>query len=493
LIAGTISCFRKKARTGSTNLAGVLASAILTIMNDAVNKKQPLAWWRRALLALVLTAMALLAFLILTDYLVERQLGNEIIKISRKNEPITFLDLQPSINQGSTGEDAAAYYQEALSSVPLSDLENLSKLNTFYRKSIISLPANQFPSEIYEKVTQDLAKLQPVLEKFDKAGTLPLSRFDIGLEHGMQICKTHLNNVQAAVLLLSLRMLHLILQGEDNAAVDSVVTTLKLIRVLDSYPTMVLHTAKLLIVANACQDIHLLLEHAHPSEKSLAKLQDALSQTIPANTLERMFFAERAYQLEIGRNLLPDNIASRFLQDNVPPLPERLSLPSSRLGRLRLRQASVRYLRDMAKLIAAAQRPWPQPLDATANNMPPPMGQVPTEKPIGLLSGGAVFIHLTAETLALVRCTILTIAIERYRRQHGELPASLNDLCPAYIDSLPLDPYTGKELLFSRNEETYVVYSVGANRKDDGGSTIRKAKEVHPLDCGLRIRLRKPE
>jgi hypothetical protein len=86
---------------------------------------------------------------------------------------------------------------------------------------------------------------------------------------------------------------------------------------------------------------------------------------------------------------------------------------------------------------------------------------LPTEMPAGLLSGGAVFIRLTAETFALVRCTTLTIAVERYRHQHGK--------------------------------ESYVVYSVGANRKDDGGSTMRKAEENRPLDCGLRIRLQKPE
>jgi hypothetical protein len=458
-------------------------------MNDAVNKKQPLSWWRRASLALVLIAMALLAFLILADYLAERQLGNEIIKISRASEPITSLDLQPDINQSGTGEDAAPYYEKALSSIPPGNLENLNKVNTFYRKSIISLPANQFPSEINEKVAQDLAKLQPVLEKFDKAADLPLSRFDIGIEQGMQVCRTSLNCVQMAALLLSLRTLHLVLQGEDDAAVNSAITTLKMTRVLDSCPTMVLHTTKAIFVANTCQDIHLLLEHAHPSEKSLAKLQDALSQTIPTNTLERMFFAERAYQLEMARNLLPDNIASRFLQDKVPPLPERLSLPSSRWGQLRVRRASVRYLRDMAKLIAVAHRPWPQPLDDAAVTN----ASLPTEKPTGLLSDSAVFIRLTAETLASVRCTILTIAVERYRRQHSELPAALDDLHPAYIDSLPLDPFTGKELLFSRDEETYVVYSVGANRRDDGGSTIRKAGENGPQDCGLRTRLRKPE
>ena len=457
-------------------------------MNEAMNKQQPLPWWRCILLALVLIAMVLLAALILTDYLTERQFGNEIIKISRAGEPITFLELQADLNQSSTEEDAGRYYAEALSSIPLSDIENLKQVNTFYRKNIISLPAKQFPSDTHEKITQNLAKLQPVLEKFDKAGTLPLSRFNIGIEQGIQVCKTHLDRVQIAAFLLSLRTLHLVIEGKDDAAVDSAITMLKMIRILDSYPTMVLHTAKVIFAAHACQDIHLLLEHTRPSEQSLAKLQEVLSQTIPANALERMFHAERAYQLEIARNLIPENVTFRFLQDKVPDLPERLSLPPSRWGRLRIRRKSVRYLHEMAQLITAARRPWPEPLDAIAVNIPQS-----TEKSRGLLSSGAVFIRLTAETLALVRCTILTVAIERYQRHHGELPAVLDNLCPAYIDSLPLDPFTGKNLLFSNDEETYVVYSVGTNRQDDGGFTIRKVDEKSPQDCGLRIRLRQPK
>ncbi|MDD5326433.1 MAG: hypothetical protein PHY02_01305 [Phycisphaerae bacterium] len=457
-------------------------------MNNTANKKEPLSWWRRALLAMVLIVMALLTFLILADYLAEKQLGDEIIKISQAGEPITFLDLQAGFNQSSEGEDAAAYYEEGLFNLLRGDLGNLSKVNTFYRKSIISLPANQFPGEIKEKVAQSLATLQPVLEKFDKAGALPLSRFDIGIEQGMKVCRTSLNCAQTAAFLLSLRTLHLVMQGEDDAAVDSAITMLKMTRILDSCPTMILHTAKAVFVAYACEDIHLLLEHAHPSEKSLARLQEALSQTMPANSLERMFFAERVYQLERAKNLIPDNIASRFLQDKVADLPEQFSLPSSRWGRLRVRRKSAQYLRDMAELIAVAQRPWPGPLDDTVANLP-----LPARKPGELLSSGAVFIRLTAETVALVRCSILAIAVERYQRQHGELPIALEDLCPAYIDSLPLDPFTGKKLLFSRDEETYAVYSVGANRLDDGGSTMRQADESGPQDFGLRIRLRKPQ
>ena len=103
-----------------------------------------------------------------------------------------------------------------------------------------------------------------------------------------------------------------------------------------------------------------------------------------------------------------------------------------------------------------------------------------------------MLVRLTAQTLTVVRCTILAIVIERYRRSHGELPSSLDEVLPTYINSIPLDPLTGKKLLYSHDEETYVVYSVGINRQDDGGSIKPKADEKRPQDWGLRIHFREP-
>ena len=457
-------------------------------MSETLKKKQPLPWWRRILLGLVLIAMALLAAFMLISYLAERQLGAEIVRISQAGEPITFLDLQAELEPSSTGEDASAYYAEALRSIRPDDLENLMRVNIFYRRNMLSLPASQFPGDVREEITQNLANFQPVLEKFDKGANLPLCRFDIGIEQGMQVYQTRLRHVRTAVALLSLRTSHLVLHGEDDAAVNSVISILKMIRIFDPHPTMALHGAKIASVGLACEDICLILELARPSEKSLAKLQKILSETIPANVLERMFFAERVYRIETARNLIPENIVLRFLQDKAPDLPERLPLPASRRGRLLVRHKSAQYLREMAQLIAAARRPWPEPLDIIVGN-----GNESTEKSSGLISSAAVFVRFTGETLASVRCTILAIAIERYRRSHGELPGSLDELFPIYIDSMPLDPFTGKKLLYSCDGETYVVYSVGINRQDDNGSIIPEADQKSPQDRGLRIRFHKPE
>ncbi len=259
-------------------------------------------------------------------------------------------------------------------------------------------------------------------------------------------------------------------------------------RIFDSHPTVILHSVKVACVGYACQDIGLLLQRGRLSDKTLARLQEVLSQTIPADILERIFLAERVYQTEIGRNLIPANITSQFLQDKAPDLPERLSLPTSYWGQLRLRRKAVWFFRNMAQLIAAAHRPWPEPLGVIVDNAPESM-----KKTRELFSNAAACVYLTGEIIAYVRCTTLAVALERYRRSNRQLPDSLGNLSPNYIDSVPPDPFTGKKLLYNHDAESYIVYSVGVNRQDDDGAVIRLAGKKTRQDCGLRIQFREPQ
>jgi len=453
-------------------------------MSKTEREKQPLPKWRRILLGLVLMAMVSLAAFMLVGYFIERQLGKEIVKISRAGEPVTFVDLLPAPILGAIGNDAAVYYVEVLSSIPPGDVENLRLIRILYHKNIVSLPPNQFPGDTREKVAQNLAGLKPMLEKLDKSTDLPLSSFYIGIEQGMEICQARLRSVRAAVLLLSLRTLESILSSDGDAAANSIISSLKMMRIFDFSPTMTVYTAKILFVAQLCQDIHIMLVYSRPSDNSLLKLQKVLSETIGPDAMERMFYAERVYQIELGRNLIPGKISSRLLQEKVPDLPERLSLPRSRWGRLRLRQLATRFLRDMAWLITSVRRPWPEPLDTITANV-----TASEEKANNLLTNSATSISITAETYAFVRCTTLAIAIERYRRIQSQLPDSLDNIVPTYIDSVPLDPFTGKKLLYNSDKEGYTVYSAGINRKDDGGSVIRKPNQPVRLDHGIRIQL----
>jgi hypothetical protein len=65
-----------------------------------------------------------------------------------------------------------------------------------------------------------------------------------------------------------------------------------------------------------------------------------------------------------------------------------------------------------------------------------------------------------------------TIAcLEAYRKEKGSYPVSLAKLVPDYMPDLPLDPWTGKPLIYRLTPPRYTLYAVGPNGVDDGGVT----------------------
>ncbi len=70
---------------------------------------------------------------------------------------------------------------------------------------------------------------------------------------------------------------------------------------------------------------------------------------------------------------------------------------------------------------------------------------------------------------ALQGATETLIALKAYAKDKGALPASLADLVPEYLPSIPQDPYDGKALKYSAEKK--ILYSVGSDHVDNGGST----------------------
>jgi len=437
------------------------------------------ALWRRILLYVVVAAMTAVIILMLISYLAHRQFGREIIKINKAGEPVTFADLHKNQSSIPVTQDANSFYFEALRQIRPEELNNFKQINLFYRVNLAALPANQFPADLHDKVSKSLDRAQPVLANIDKAAAFEQSVFDIGITYGSQVARGRLDCAQGAVFLVSLRTLDLIRSNQADKAADSITSSLKLLRVFDSYPTMLVQGRKLTCAGTICSDIQLLLVRCKPSDKRIEKLQSVLEESFPSDTLTTMLLAERIYQLEIARNLIPKGIVSKYLAADIPALPERLELPDFTWHRMRMFIRSVSYMRDIARLIAISRMSWPGPLDELTE---------PKSKPVRLVSTVALLSRLTADTLATVHCATAAVAIERYQRQEKKFPDSINDISPKYIKSIPSDPYTGKPLLLVSDESGYSVYSAGSNRIDDGGAITPKQDQTTVLDIGIRIK-----
>jgi hypothetical protein len=71
--------------------------------------------------------------------------------------------------------------------------------------------------------------------------------------------------------------------------------------------------------------------------------------------------------------------------------------------------------------------------------------------------------------IAHLRTAQVALAIQRYRLAASEIPDSLSDLVPTYLDEVPKDPFGGNELRYKKLDVGYVVYSIGEDLTDDGG------------------------
>ncbi|WP_309399718.1 hypothetical protein [Cerasicoccus maritimus] len=67
------------------------------------------------------------------------------------------------------------------------------------------------------------------------------------------------------------------------------------------------------------------------------------------------------------------------------------------------------------------------------------------------------------------RVTYLLAALRLYQMDHQSLPTKLSDLVPAYIPSIPADPFDGQPIRY--DAERAVLYSVGIDFIDNGGNS----------------------
>jgi hypothetical protein len=70
------------------------------------------------------------------------------------------------------------------------------------------------------------------------------------------------------------------------------------------------------------------------------------------------------------------------------------------------------------------------------------------------------------------RLLVADLALRLYRLEHGEAPSGLDALVPTILRSVPIDPYSGKPLIYRKHAGGEALYSVGPDGDDDRLSPV---------------------
>jgi hypothetical protein len=223
--------------------------------------------------------------------------------------------------------------------------------------------------------------------------------------------------------------------------------------------------------------------------RTLAELSPVLDQGPSAAVLERLQQAIRAQDRDSvlhddalnARALLIESLWSASSDWYGRPTGRFGSNPLEPLGYLLARPWMAHRVnaevRRMNTAVARSTLAWPDRLQVA----PVPMPDMAASRWRFLDSPAHIiaFLHQQravayGRMLAQMRTAEATIAVERYRQAHeSALPPSLDALVPAFIDRVPVDPFSGAPIRLKVSESGYAVYSFGSNFKDDGGTALK--------------------
>jgi hypothetical protein len=398
------------------------------------------------------------------------RLDREVKAIAARGEPIDLSSLTAPLPTEAHREAARLYADAAARAREIAQQDF-----AFQRIDVDAVVGQVLKIEDLEATYRPDA---PALQLLDRATPLPFAGFGDTID-GPEWINTA--GLQALGALAALRADLFACRGDGDAAVRALVAAVGVQRTLpDSFN-------RYYVGARQFGSLRILLRHAAPSEASLEALQRTFADLPDTDGLERELTLRRARLIEEQTEGVQRGGPSPVVAFVLRPF-------FTRMLRVQLQQ--------FPEVIAAAREPWPDKFATlstlAAGTMSRANGRIVSAAVRGdvpNLAALAASPIIAGQILAMRRVAVATLAIARFRRAHGgALPPSLDALVPAFLRAVPIDPFTGKRIVYRPLADGYVVYSVDANRTDDGGQ-LYGTGSLNPMplpkirDFGIKVPL----
>jgi hypothetical protein len=290
-----------------------------------------------------------------------------------------------------------------------------------------------------------------------------------------------------AVTLLKFDVLDKAEAGDMDGAVRSCHAAFHAGCSLGDEPNLIAQLVRIACQAFAINLLERTLAQGEPSDAVLAALQARLEAAEPEPLLLYGLRGERAggnqFFQGIRDGTIPaGNAISAFgLAGGMPaPFAYLLRLP----GYVTAQQAGLlRYMTEMVEVAKLPPEQWQNRLAGQRAKIQ----QLPMLAQL-LVAAVDKMSEACQRNHALLRCAIVAIAAERYRRANGQWPETPDELVKAgLLKAVPTDPYAaGQRIKFTRAADGLIVYTTGTDGKDDGGKLNPDARKAG-FDYGLRL------
>ena len=430
---------------------------------------RPLKKRRRWLRRIGWTLLVLVAFVVVVrvvaGYITQHMLNGRLEALRASGERLRMSELAPP--EVSPERNAAVLYVQAFAVLDL--LPERSKLRT---SDLISTKKPLTPAEL-DEARSLLAEAKDALRLLHEGAAHPECRYAVPYDNNAvsTVLFSHHSRLGAAQRLLALSVHVDLAEGKADAAAQDCLDMLRLAESTRNEPLVISMFLEFAYRQLAGKCLEAVLDRSEPSRDILARAAAMLSAE---DDRERRLLAnrgERCMGIELFETILRDpGTASQIPGENLAGSGV-LGSALAWVFRPVIVADFLTYLDAMGRYQRLAHLPFhesrPQ-VRALADEVEGLTGVV---HPFSRFMVSNIDEQHKAAAWSGARreCARVAVALRLHRLARGTYPDALAALVPEFLSELPKDPMTGTNLLYRREGQGFVVYSIGLNGKDDGG------------------------
>ena len=358
-------------------------------------------------------------------------------------------------------------------------------------------PEERLDVALASEIRRDFRGMAPALAEGRKLADMDRGRTDLPL--AKIVYNTLLGHVQNSRVVGHLLAVDAALRahdGEIDAALDSCRASIAVGRAIGDEPFSISQLVRMAIVGGGLTTAERVLAQGEASDSALAKLQALVAREADDPLLLRGLRGERASSHDVFSRLAagehsPGEVNQTLAESGVNRATEVLATISTAY----VRHNHALALESLNRAVEIAKKPVAEQLDlwkeweASAARPEGTLDRLASELSSDAAGGFVTgFPKAYAMNLARDRALIAALGIERHRLRHGAFPDRIEAIDRDLLPSPPIDPYTGKPLLMKTVGGGRVVYSVGPDRRDDGGKFLDANSHRQPgHDLGFRL------
>ena len=406
-------------------------------------------WWA---VFLLLFALALVAWSVVTRA-TQQSVATELAAIKARGEPLTIAELAPRVPAGAT--NAADSYDLAFGSLPPDVEGQLDRL--------MGDPA------FARGFCADYAAVFELLREAGGADVCAIARDWNASFYTLTF--PEYAKMRTAARMLVVRSNLLAGEGKGDAALDDIRTAFTLGVHVQSDPTMISSLVGVAIFGMGFAALEGCLAKSDPSPAACRKLFDQLGSADMRTPFQRAVLGERAWGIQLfddvrgGRVSIADLVAAGTDAQPTPASRTLFAVHRS-IGIPWLNLDELGYLERMDGTIKAVALPWPKSHQELESLDRAEIGGLITALLLPGLERANYSVNQAAARIAVARTAV---AIKAYRAERGRYPRSLDEGKAAGWP-VPDDPLNGKPLHYRHTSNTFTVWSVGPNMKDDNAT-----------------------